>query len=120
MSVVSRNSTKSAAPGAIQTVNPATGENGKAYRAHTLDEARKIAAACATAQKLWRKTPIAERAKLMHAAAGVMRANKSRYAALMTSEMGKTITDGLSEVEKSRSIFICLVPFRTKVRVADR
>ena len=101
MSVASRNGTESAAPGAtIQTVNPATGENGKAYRAHTLDEARRIAAACATAQRLWRKTPIAERGKLMYAAAGVMRANKSRYAALMTSEMGKTITDGLSEIEK--------------------
>src|SRR5215468_438010 len=101
MSVASQNSPESAASGAaIQTVNPATGENGKAYRPHTLDEARKIAAACATAQKLWRKTPIADRAKLMHAAAAVMRANKSRYAALMTSEMGKTITDGLSEIEK--------------------
>jgi succinate-semialdehyde dehydrogenase/glutarate-semialdehyde dehydrogenase len=84
----------------IQTVNPATGENGKAYRAHTIDEARQIAAASAAAQKLWRKTPIAARSKLMYAAAGVMRANKSRYAALMTSEMGKTITDGLAEIEK--------------------
>ncbi|HEY1874449.1 MAG TPA: NAD-dependent succinate-semialdehyde dehydrogenase [Steroidobacteraceae bacterium] len=101
MSAASRNSTESAASSAtFQTVNPATGENGKAYRAHTLDEARKIAAACATAQKEWRRTPIAERGKLMHAAAGVMRANKARYAALMTAEMGKPITDGLSEIEK--------------------
>jgi succinate-semialdehyde dehydrogenase / glutarate-semialdehyde dehydrogenase len=101
MSVAPRNSTESAGSGAtIQTVNPATGENGKAYRAHTLDEARKIAAACAAAQKQWRRTPIAERGKLMHAAASVMRANKSRYAALMTAEMGKPITDGLSEIEK--------------------
>ena len=101
MSVASRNSTESDGSGTtIQTVNPATGENGKAYRAHTLDEARKIAAACATAQKQWRRTPIAERGKLMHAAASVMRANKSRYAALMTAEMGKPVTDGLSEIEK--------------------
>jgi succinate-semialdehyde dehydrogenase / glutarate-semialdehyde dehydrogenase len=100
MSVAPRNSTASAAGATIQTVDPATGENGKAYRAHTLDEARKIAAACAAAQKLWRKTPITERGRLMRAAAGVMRANRSRYAALMTCEMGKTITDGLSEIEK--------------------
>ena len=101
MSVASQTSTESAAPGAtLHTVNPATGENGKAYRAHTLEEASKIAAACAAAQKLWRRTSIAERGRLMHAAARVMRANKARYAALMTAEMGKTITDGQSEIEK--------------------
>jgi succinate-semialdehyde dehydrogenase/glutarate-semialdehyde dehydrogenase len=90
-----------AAKGAIiQTVNPATGERGKAYTAHTLDEAKGIAATCAATQRTWRKTSFAARAKLMHAAARVMRANKSRYAALMTSEMGKPVTDGLAEIEK--------------------
>jgi len=101
MSATPRNATdteKSATT--LQTVNPASGENGKAYRAHTLDEARSIAADCARAQKLWRRTPMAERSRLMHAAAQVMRAGKSRYAALMTAEMGKTITDGLGEIEK--------------------
>ena len=98
---MSRNTAERAPTGAImQTVNPATGENGRAYRAHTLDEARGIAAGCAAAQKRWRKTPIAERGKLMRAAAQVLRANKSRYAGLMTAEMGKTVSDGLSEIEK--------------------
>ena len=84
----------------MQTVNPATGENGKAYRGHSLDEARSIAARCAAAQRQWRRTPLAERGKLMHAAARVMRGNKARYAALMTAEMGKTVTEGLAEIEK--------------------
>jgi succinate-semialdehyde dehydrogenase/glutarate-semialdehyde dehydrogenase len=84
----------------IQTINPATGENGKAYPAHSLEEARTIAAHCAAAQRQWRKTPLSERAKLMHAAAQVMRANKSRYAALMTAEMGKTVTEALAEIDK--------------------
>jgi succinate-semialdehyde dehydrogenase/glutarate-semialdehyde dehydrogenase len=100
MSATSRNSADEAAQGSIQTVNPATGVKGKAYRAHTLDEARNIVGHCAAAQKLWRKTPIAERSRLMHAAASVMRANNSRYATLMTEEMGKTITEGLAEIEK--------------------
>ena len=96
-----RNATGEAANRAtIQTVNPAGNEPGKTYRLHTLDEARSIAAHCASAQKLWRKTPLAERSKLMHAAARMMRANKSRYAALMTEEMGKTVTEGLAEIEK--------------------
>jgi succinate-semialdehyde dehydrogenase/glutarate-semialdehyde dehydrogenase len=101
MSSTPRNATVKAADRAtIQTVNPATGENGEAYPAHTPDEARAIAASCAAAQKLWRRTPFAARGKLMHAAAQVMRANKSRYAALMTREMGKTVTEGLAEIEK--------------------
>jgi succinate-semialdehyde dehydrogenase/glutarate-semialdehyde dehydrogenase len=100
MSGTSRNNANQAAQSSIQTVNPATGEKGKAYRPHTLDEAQNIAAQCAAAQKLWRKTPIAERSRLMHAAARVMRANSSRYATLMTDEMGKTVTEGLAEIEK--------------------
>src|SRR5215469_16831796 len=84
----------------LQTFDPATGEKGESYPAHTLDEAKAIAADCAAAQKLWRRTPIAERGRLMHKAAQVMRTNKSRYAALMTREMGKTVTDALGEVEK--------------------
>jgi succinate-semialdehyde dehydrogenase/glutarate-semialdehyde dehydrogenase len=101
MSSTPRNSTAADARAAsIQTVNPATGENGEAYRAHTLEQAKAIAASCAAAQRQWRKSQFAERSRLMHAAAQVMRANKSRYAALMTAEMGKTVTDGLSEVEK--------------------
>src|SRR6516225_1001543 len=100
MSGTSRNSAAEAAQGSIHTVNPATGAMGKAYRGHTLDEARSIAAHCAAAQKLWRKTPIAERSRLMHAAARVMRANNARYATLITEEIGKTVTEGLGEIEK--------------------
>jgi succinate-semialdehyde dehydrogenase / glutarate-semialdehyde dehydrogenase len=98
------NATDEAANGpTIQTVNPATGEKGKAYRPHTIDEARSIAANCAAAQKQWRKTPIRERGQLMHAAARVLRANKARYASLMTEEMGKTVSEALGEIEKCAS-----------------
>jgi succinate-semialdehyde dehydrogenase / glutarate-semialdehyde dehydrogenase len=100
MSANDRATAESAEAATIQTVNPATGEKGELYPAHTLDEAKAIAADCAAAQRKWRRTPIVERAHLMHAAAVVMRANKSRYAALMTAEMGKTVTDGLAEIEK--------------------
>src|SRR5438270_2776718 len=40
------------------------------------------------------------RASLMRSVAGVLRADKGRYAALLTSEMGKPIVEAEAEVEK--------------------
>ena len=87
-------------PQLFQTINPATGEKGRAYPGHSVTEAKAIAAAVKEAQTEWRRTPFAERARLMRRAAAVMRENRDRYAALMTEEMGKTITDARAEVEK--------------------
>ncbi|HEX4709119.1 NAD-dependent succinate-semialdehyde dehydrogenase, partial [Phenylobacterium sp.] len=42
----------------------------------------------------------AERAALMRRAAAVLRARQDEFASLMTDEMGKTLTEGLGEVEK--------------------
>ena len=86
--------------GKLQSVNPATGEPGRAYDAHTLDEARKAARAAADAQRAWRRTPFAERAALNRRVAALLRERRGDYAALMTAEMGKTVTDGLAEIEK--------------------
>jgi acyl-CoA reductase-like NAD-dependent aldehyde dehydrogenase len=48
----------------------------------------------------WRDVGLDLRAALMRAAAGILRAEKTRFAALMTSEMGKPIVEAESEVEK--------------------
>ncbi|MDP9104080.1 MAG: NAD-dependent succinate-semialdehyde dehydrogenase [Pseudomonadota bacterium] len=84
----------------FQTVDPATGQDGKAYDGHTADEALAIARAAAEAQKAWRRTPIAERARLMREAAAVLRRRKGEFADVMCAEMGKTLADGAAEVEK--------------------
>lgn len=84
----------------FQTVDPATGEKGKAYDGHTLGEALDILGLTHAAAAGWRKVSYADRARLMKKAAAVLRANKDRYAALMTAEMGKTLTDGRAEIEK--------------------
>lgn len=84
----------------FQTVNPATGEDGKAYDGHTLDEAKAILGQTRAAFEGWRRTTYADRALLMKKAAAVLRARKDEYAALMTAEMGKTLADGRAEVEK--------------------
>jgi len=53
-----------------------------------------------TARRPWRDSGIRMRAALMRSVAGVLRTDKSRYAALLTSEMGKPIVEAEAEVEK--------------------
>jgi len=84
----------------VHTVNPATGEPGQSYPAHTIDDARAAAAAAHFAFETWRRTSFAERAGLMREAAAILRRRSDEYAALMTAEMGKTLTDGRAEIEK--------------------
>ena len=84
----------------FQTVDPATGEPGRAYEGHTRDEALAIAAQAREAFLAWRRTGFDERRRLMRRAAEVLRARRDEFAALMTDEMGKTLTDGRAEIDK--------------------
>jgi succinate-semialdehyde dehydrogenase/glutarate-semialdehyde dehydrogenase len=72
----------------LHTVNPATGQPGKSYPAHSLDDA---------------KTSFEERATIVRKAGELLRARKDEYARLMTEEMGKTVDDGRAEIEKCAS-----------------
>lgn len=84
----------------FQTVNPATGENGRAYEGHTIEQTLAIAADVRHAQMGWRRTSFMERSSLMNEAAKVIRRNRDRYAQLMTDEMGKPISESQAELEK--------------------
>ena len=84
----------------IQTVSPATGELGKSYDATTMLAARDAAHAARKAFEEWRRTSFADRSKVLHKAAEILRARKDEFARLMTDEMGKTLTEGRAEVEK--------------------
>ena len=85
---------------AQQAVNPATGEPGHAYPAHSIDDAHAAAEVAHAAFKSWRRTSFADRSKLMRQAGAVLRQRADEFAALMTEEMGKTLTDGRAEIEK--------------------
>jgi len=84
----------------LQTINPATGEPGKSYDPHNLDDGVAAAKAARAAFLEWRRTSFEERAAVIRKAAEVLRARKEELARLMTDEMGKTVTDGRAEVEK--------------------
>ena len=84
----------------LQTINPATGEPGKAYEAQTIEDARSAAAAVHKAFLQWRRTGFEERSAVIRRAAEILRARRDELARLMTEEMGKTVDDGHAEVEK--------------------
>ena len=92
--------TRPASAEKLQTVNPATDQPGRSYDPHTIEDARAAAAAAHDAFRSWRRVPFAERGRMLHKAAEVLRARKDEFARLMTEEMGKTLDDGRAEIEK--------------------
>ncbi len=84
----------------IQTINPATGEAGRSYQAHTLAEAHSAAAAARAAFLAWRRTPFAVRAERLRRAAAILCEREDEFARLMTEEMGKPLAEGRAEIEK--------------------
>ena len=84
----------------IQTVNPATGQPGRTYEEVGIGDAKAAAAAARKAFESWRRTSFAERSAVIRKAAEILRRRKDEFAALMTEEMGKTLSDGRAEIEK--------------------
>ena len=84
----------------VRTVNPATGEPGRSYDKHTIEDAHAAAAAAREAFLKWRRTSFGERSAIIRKAAEVLRSRKDEFAALMTEEMGKTLDEGRAEIEK--------------------
>ena len=90
-------------PVAFATLDPATLRAGPSYPGHDQWEADRRVARAREAQRQWRRTGFEERAGLMRAAGAVLRARRDELAELMTSEMGKTVTDGRAEIDKCAS-----------------
>lgn len=84
----------------IVTTNPATGGRLAAYDLHDDAYVETALAAAANAQKIWRKRPVGERVHLLRNIAKALRAGKSRYAEMVTREMGKPIVEAEAEIEK--------------------
>jgi succinate-semialdehyde dehydrogenase/glutarate-semialdehyde dehydrogenase len=84
----------------MKSINPATGELIREYAEHSDAEVAAGIARAEQAAGAWRRTSFAERASLMKRAADQLRKDRSAYAHLMTSEMGKTIAAAEAEVDK--------------------
>ena len=85
---------------AIATQNPATGETLKTFPALDNTQIDAVLQQVSMASVGWAMTPIAERTACLKRAAQQLRAQRDRYAALVTLEMGKPIREARAEVEK--------------------
>ena len=85
---------------AIATINPATGQTLKTFDEMSEAEVERRLAAAATAHASYRLTSFAERAGWMHSAAGLLDKEQDQIAAMMTTEMGKTLAAARQEVAK--------------------
>ncbi len=84
----------------IKTVNPA---NGKALETFAYTSPEQVDAKldlAVAAQRSWRTWSFGERAKVLTAAAGVLRLREDELATTATREMGKPLTQAVAEVEK--------------------
>jgi succinate-semialdehyde dehydrogenase/glutarate-semialdehyde dehydrogenase len=85
---------------AIATINPATGETLKTFEELTSAEIERCLAAAAQAAASYRLTSFSQRAGWMRQAAAILDQEQDQVAAMMTTEMGKTLAAARQEVAK--------------------
>ncbi|RNG22210.1 aldehyde dehydrogenase family protein [Streptomyces botrytidirepellens] len=85
----------------ITTVNPATGTEIASYAAHDADQVEAAVAATHSAATSWAATPLDHRLSRLTTLAETLRERADEYAALITQEMGKPLTEAVGEIEKS-------------------
>ncbi|MFC8366698.1 MULTISPECIES: NAD-dependent succinate-semialdehyde dehydrogenase [unclassified Streptomyces] len=84
----------------IVSANPATGTELARYFAQSPQEVDGVLDAAASAQAAWRRRDITNRTSLLREMARVLHEGRDGYAALITAEMGKPITEARAEIEK--------------------
>jgi succinate-semialdehyde dehydrogenase/glutarate-semialdehyde dehydrogenase len=85
---------------AIATINPATGETVKTYDEMSEADVERCLAAAVAAAASYRLTSFDSRAGWMRQAAGILDDEQDQIAAMMTTEMGKTLAAARQEVAK--------------------
>jgi succinate-semialdehyde dehydrogenase/glutarate-semialdehyde dehydrogenase len=89
---------------AYQTINPYTNEVVATFPDATKEEVDAAIAAAHETFLSWRESPFSTRTAALAKAAELLRADKRRYAELLTLEMGKVIAEAEAEVDLSADI----------------
>ena len=84
----------------FSTVNPATDEQIETFPFFTPEETEAALARAEKSFKSYGKLPVHRRAQLLSKLAATLRKNKAQLAKVITTEMGKTLSEAEAEVEK--------------------
>jgi len=108
----------------IRTLNPATGKIEKEFQAYTSEEINQYIDDANELYQTWRFESFEERKAVMNRVANEMRKQKTRLAALITTEMGKPLYESEIEIDYSANIieyyadnaeeFLANVPLQTE------
>ncbi len=85
---------------AIATINPATGQTVKTFDEMSEADVERCLAAAVATHASYRLTSFDDRARWMRRAAGILDEEQDQVAAMMTTEMGKTLAAAKQEVAK--------------------
>lgn len=85
--------------------NPVTGEVEETFESTTDAQSLEAVDTAHAAFTSWRATPIEERAKVVHRIAELFEERKDELAQIISTEMGKPLSEGVEEVEFSSAIF---------------
>lgn len=84
----------------MEAINPATSQVVDSYPEDSPADVEETLDRASDAFAEWRDRSLRDRERLIQSAGEVLRDNKEKYAEIMTSEMGKPISQAISEVEK--------------------
>jgi succinate-semialdehyde dehydrogenase / glutarate-semialdehyde dehydrogenase len=84
----------------LKSIDPATGRELASFPEADAAAVEIALERAYAARQAWRDAGAGMRSALMRSVAGVLRADKSRFAALLTAEMGKPIVEAEAEIEK--------------------
>ncbi|CAA9522256.1 MAG: Aldehyde dehydrogenase [uncultured Thermoleophilia bacterium] len=95
---------ESTATATIEVRNPATGELLGEVPAGTAADADAAIRSSQTAFRAWRRTPAAERARLQHAAAALVREHADELGRILTLELGRPLAAARTEILRSADL----------------
>jgi succinate-semialdehyde dehydrogenase / glutarate-semialdehyde dehydrogenase len=88
----------------IPVENPATGEIIDTVPLGNAADADRAIASAAAALRHWRRAPMAQRARLQHAAAQRLRGQADDFARLLTLELGRPLAGSRTEIERTADL----------------
>lgn len=98
----------------IQSINPFDGQVLAEFEFHTPQQVEKKLESAVRAQRVWREQALQDRLQLLQRMANILRDKQRFYAQLITQEMGKPISESLSEIEK------CAVSLESYIQLAPQ